>query len=108
MSVTDRVGQPILYLVRHAEVPGDKKGTMRGLLNEKLDEDGKQQTAELAQLFADKYVAAGYTDDLKRTQQTIQPIAASKGFTIGIEPELRSWDVGYDLEGRSIEANRDK
>ena len=108
MAVTDRIGEAVLYLGRHAEVPGDKKGTMRGLLNERLDAEGERQAQELAELFEDKYLIAGYVDDLKRTQQTVEPIAAKKGFTIGIDPELRSWDIGSDLEGRSIEANRDK
>ncbi len=108
MAVTDRIGDVVLYLGRHAEVPGDKKGTMRGLLNEKLDGKGEKQAQELAELFADRYLTAIYTDDLDRTQQTGQPIAAKKDIPIRIDPELRSWDVGPDLEGRSIEANKDK
>ena len=107
MAVTDRIGEPILYLARHAEVKRDKEGRMRGLLNDSLDEDGERQAQELAELFNDKYVAAGFTDDLDRTKQTLQPIAAAKDFHMGVDTELRSWDVGSDLEGRSIEANKD-
>jgi len=108
MAVSDRVGEVILYIGRHAEVKKDKEGKMRGLLNDPLDEKGQRQADELAELFADKYLAAAFTDDLKRTQQTIQPLAAKKELKIQIDTELRSWDVGTELEGKSIEANKDK
>lgn len=107
MAVSDKIGAVILYIVRHAEVKKDADEKMRGLLNDPLDEKGQKQATELAELFRDLYVAALYCDDLKRTRQTLEPIAAVKDLTINIDPELRSWDVGA-LEGKSIEANKDK
>ena len=108
MAVTDKIGSVVLNIARHAEVPGDKKGTMRGLLNEKLDEAGQKQADELADLFRDIPLAAAFTDDLTRTQQTLEPILAGKGIKGQVDVELRSWDVGPELEGKSIEANKAK
>lgn len=107
MAVSDKIGSVILYIVRHAEVKKDVDGKMRGLLNDPLDEKGQKQAQGLADLFRDRYLAAVFSDDLKRTKQTLEPIASQKDLVINIDPELRSWDVG-ELEGRSIEANKDK
>lgn len=108
MAVTDRIGDVVLYIGRHAEVKKDKEGKMRGLLNDPLDDKGQKQAEELAALFEDKYLSAIFTDDLKRTQQTVQPLAAKKNLTIQVDTELRSWDVGSELEGKSIEANKER
>lgn len=107
MGIADKIGTVILYIVRHAEVKKDADGKMRGLLNDPLDEKGQKQAQGLADLFRDRYVAAVFSDDLKRTKQTLEPIAAAKDLVINIDPELRSWDVG-EFEGRSIAANKDK
>lgn len=107
MAVIDRMGSVILYIARHAEVKLDKEGKLRGLLNTSLDEKGQRQADELAEIFKDKTLYAAYADDLKRTQETLLPIVAAKGLKMRIDPELRSWDVGSDLEGKSIEANKD-
>lgn len=107
MAVSDKIGSIILYIVRHAEIKKDAEGKMRGLLNDPLDAKGEKQAQQLADLFRDRYVSAVYSDDLKRTKQTLEPIAAAKDLVINIDCDLRSWDVGA-LEGKSIEANKDK
>lgn len=107
MAVSDKVGEVVLYIARHAEVRKDREGKMRGLINDSLDEKGQKQADELAAMFEDKPLYAVYVDDLKRTQQTIEPLAAKKGLKLRVDPDLRSWDVGSDLEGKSIEANKD-
>lgn len=107
MAVTDRIGDVVLYVGRHAEVKKDAEGKMRGLLNDPLDEKGRKQAGEIASLFEDKALNGIYADDLKRTQQTLEPLAERKGLRIRIDPELRSWDIGSDLEGKSIDANKD-
>lgn len=107
MAVSDKIGSVILYIVRHAEVKKDAEGKMRGLLNDPLDDKGEKQANELADLFADKYLGGVYTDDLKRTRQTVEPIAARCDLQMYTDTDLRSWDVGA-LEGKSIEANKDK
>lgn len=107
MAVADRIGEVVLYVGRHAEVKKDAEGKMRGLLNDPLDEKGRKQAEEIASLFEEKPLYGIYADDLKRTQQTLEPLAARKGLKIRIDPELRSWDVGSNLEGKSIEANKE-
>lgn len=81
---------------------------MRGLLNDPLDPRGEKQAEELASLFKAKQLNAIYVDDLKRTRQTAEPVAAVKGIKIRFDTELRSWDVGTELEGKSIEAKKDE
>jgi broad specificity phosphatase PhoE len=108
MAASDKMGEVVLYIGRHAEVQKDKEGKMRGLLNDSLDSRGQKQADELAALFRDKPLTAIYVDDLARTRQTAEPIAAVKGIKIHFDTELRSWDIGSELEGKSIEANEEE
>jgi broad specificity phosphatase PhoE len=94
--------------VRHATVSADTAGIIRGTLNSGLDDQGEAEAADLADLFEDKPVSAVYSDDLKRTYHTAISIAHCKGLEVVQDPDLRSWDVGPDLEGRSISANEDE
>jgi broad specificity phosphatase PhoE len=108
MGVADRIGEVVLYIARHAEVQKDKEGKMRGLINDPLDAKGERQAQELAKLFEGKPLTAIYVDDLKRTRQTAEPVAARNGLKIRFDTELRSWDVGPELEGKSIESKKDE
>lgn len=102
----DKLGEPLLYVIRHANVELDDKGAIRGLLDAHLDEKGEAQAKELADFFADSPVSAIYVDDLARTYQTALPLADSKHIEIKKDIALRSWDAGTELEGRLIEANK--
>jgi broad specificity phosphatase PhoE len=108
MAVSDKIGQVILYVLRHANVAADKKGTIRGTTNPSLDEKGRKQAGEAREFFKDIALSWIATDDLKRTEQTVLPIADEKQLEVEIDVELRSWDVGPDLENKSIEAKRDE
>lgn len=108
MSVTDKIGQVLLYGIRHAHVKEDSEGTIRGTLNPSLDEEGEEQARDLAQWFENKPLSFVVTDDLDRTEQTAMPIANQQQLEIMRDIGLRSWDVGPDLEGRSIKANEDE
>jgi 2,3-bisphosphoglycerate-dependent phosphoglycerate mutase len=105
MAPSDKIGDVILYIARHAEVDEDREGTIRGTLNIQLNEKGERQANELADLFERITLSAIYTDDLDRTYHTALPIAEAQGIEIQRDPELRSWDVGPELEGKSIDAN---
>jgi probable phosphoglycerate mutase len=102
-----KIGTAILYIVRHAEVALDKTKTIRGLMNPGLDDKGKEDAQGLVEFFKDIELSAIYTDDLKRAYQTALPVAYDKDITIEIDPELRSWDVGTELEGEKIEDHED-
>src|SRR6266446_2596948 len=103
--VTDKIGQPLMYLVRHATIDLDVKGKIRGTQNEPLNEEGEDEATELEEFFADLPVSAVYSDDLDRTYHTAIRIAHGKDLEVTQDIDLRSWDVGWDLEGLSIAAN---
>ena len=106
MAISDKVGSVLLYGVRHAQVAMDAKGTMRGLENPSLDEKGEKQRDELLDYFKDIPLSGIATDDLDRTQQTVLPIAEAKALELQVDIDLRSWDVGPELEGKSIETHK--
>lgn len=87
---------------------GDAEGTVRGLLNEGLSDEGERQCAELADYFKDIPISAVYSDDLKRSYHTAITIAHTHDLEVTQDIDLRSWDLGSDLEGRSITANEDE
>jgi len=106
MAVSDKIGAVLLYIVRHANVAMDSKGTMRGLENPSLDAKGEKQRDELSDYFRDIQLSGIAADDLDRTQQTVLPIADAQGLELTIDLGLRSWDVGTELEGKSIEGHK--
>jgi broad specificity phosphatase PhoE len=103
-----KVGDICLYVVRHGQVPEDADGTIRGLLNPSLDPKGRRDARGVAEFFKAIPLSFVVTDDLKRTKQTAKPIAESKSLRMEIDPDLRSWDVGTELEGEDIEENKDE
>ncbi len=103
-----KIGEIVLYVIRHAQVPMDKDGTIRGLLNPSLDSKGRRDAAKVAEFFKEIPLSFVVTDDLKRTQQTGKPLADAKKLRMEIDPDLRSWDVGTELEGEDIEENADE
>jgi broad specificity phosphatase PhoE len=107
-TASDKIGQCVLYIVRHANVAEDSKGLIRGLLNPPLDAKGKRGAQDVVEFFKDKPISAIYADDLKRTKQTALPLAADKELEVQIDPDLRSWDVGTELEGKPIDEHEDE
>jgi broad specificity phosphatase PhoE len=106
--VGDKIGGIVLYVIRHAEVAEDAEGTIRGLLNPPLDPKGRRDAKTVAKFFKDIPFSFVATDDLKRTQQTAKPLSDAKGLRMEIDPDLRAWDVGTELEGEDIEENKDE
>jgi broad specificity phosphatase PhoE len=106
MRMDWRIGEVLLYLVRHGEVDADRDGLIRGLQNDELNETGQKQAKEIAWYFKRHPLSAIFTDDLERTYQTALPTGEAQELAIGRDPGLRSWDVGSDLEGKSIEAHK--
>jgi broad specificity phosphatase PhoE len=106
--VSDKIGAVILYVIRHANVAEDKEGTIRGLLNPGLDDKGRRDREKIVSFFKEIPLSFIVTDDLKRTQQTAKPLADAKKLRLEIDPNLRSWDVGSELEGEEIEEHKDE
>lgn len=103
-----KIGEIVLYVIRHAQVPMDADGTIRGLLNPALDSKGRRDAEKVAEFFRNIPLSFVVTDDLKRTQQTAKPLCDAKNLRMEIDPDLRSWDVGTELEGEDIEENEDE
>jgi broad specificity phosphatase PhoE len=95
-----------MYLVRHALVDLDVEEKIRGTQNVALNEQGEREAAELGDFFRDIPISAVYSDDLDRTYHTALSIAEPHSLTVDKDTLLRSWDVGSDLEGHSIENNK--
>src|SRR5215471_14963554 len=106
MASQNQLGDVLMYLVRHALVDLDVEDKIRGTQNVPLNEDGERETQELADFFRDLPISAIYSDDLDRTYHTAIAIAEAKHIRVTKDVLLRSWDVGSDLEGKSINANR--
>lgn len=100
------VGDALMYLVRHCLVDLDVEEKIRGTQNVSLNEEGEKEAAEVADFFRDLPVSAIYSDDLDRTYHTAISIGKAKHLEVEKDVLLRSWDVGSDLEGKSIDANR--
>lgn len=100
----DKLGEVLLYIVRHCEVGLDSERKIRGLQNESLNETGEEQSKELAEFFANLPISAVYSDDLERSYHTAIVIAHTHDLEVTQDIALRSWDLG-ELEGRSIDAN---
>jgi broad specificity phosphatase PhoE len=100
------MGELLMYLVRHALVDLDTEERIRGTQNVALNEEGEREAEELADFFRDRPIAAVYSDDLDRTYHTAMTIATEHDLKVRQDVALRSWDVGNDLEGKSIEAHK--
>jgi 2,3-bisphosphoglycerate-dependent phosphoglycerate mutase len=100
------IGELLMYLVRHALVDLDIEEKIRGTQNVPLNQEGEEEAMELADFFKQKPIAAVYSDDLDRTYHTAIAIAEPHDLHVHKDVLLRSWDVGSDLEGKSIESNK--
>jgi|HubBroStandDraft_6_1064221.scaffolds.fasta_scaffold00605_27 broad specificity phosphatase PhoE len=109
MFATDaasRIGNPILYIVRHAQNDDDANDRIRGLKDQPLNATGEKQLEALRDFFSDRMVLGVYTDDLSRTRATAMAIAQACNCGVETDLGLRSWDVGSKLEGRSMAAHK--
>lgn len=101
-----KLGRVLMYLVRHCLVDLDTEEKIRGTQNVPLNKEGEEEAAEVADFFRNLPISAVYSDDLDRTYHTAISIGKAKDLEVKQDVLLRSWDVGADLEGKSIDANR--
>src|SRR5262249_17917763 len=88
-----------IFLVRHAEKDSDASDAL-------LSKTGEQRATCLAQTLRDARIGAIYVTEVKRTQQTAEPLARS----LGMEPILVKADdtsalvskVRQDLSGKNV------
>lgn len=106
MASNNANGDLLMYLVRHALVDLDQEERIRGTQNVPLNEEGQEEALELAEFFRDRPISGVYSDDLDRTYHTAISIAHQHDMAVKKDILLRSWDVGSDLEGKSIDQNQ--
>lgn len=95
----------LVYLVRHGSVVGAETQRFVGHLDVPLSPLGERQMAALAERLAHVKLAAVYTSDLARTQQSGRILAASHGLAPIPVPELREFAMG-DWEGLTADQIR--
>lgn len=87
-----------LYLVRHGQTSWNVAQKAQGHTDIPLDDEGLRQAEMLAEAFAPVQLAEVLTSDLRRSEQTAEPIARATGAPLVREPRLRERSFG-DWEG---------
>lgn len=84
-----REGSGTIFLVRHAEKVSDARDAL-------LSKTGEQRATCLAQTLRDAHVSAIYTTEVKRTQQTAEPLAKEQR----IQPVIIRGDDSGELAAK--------
>ena len=100
-------GAVVVYLVRHGRTPLNAEGVLRGRLDPPLDDAGRAEAAVLGDLFVGVPLAAIVSSPLSRARETAEPIVATTGAPLDIDPALSDRDYGQwagtrqdEVEGR--------
>jgi len=83
-----------LYLIRHGETDWNVEGRWQGHADVPLNERGLQQAAQIAQKLTGAGLAAIYSSDLQRAQETAQAISAATRLPVQTDPRLREINQG--------------
>jgi alpha-ribazole phosphatase len=89
-----------VLFVRHAET--DMAGRFCGHSDPDLNDNGRTQLTELAQLLSGERIDEVYSSDLRRAMSTAQAIAQARKIPLSPRPALREIDFGR-WEGLSWE-----
>jgi probable phosphoglycerate mutase len=91
-----------LFLVRHGESTWNWERRVQGQHDPPLSRRGKQQARELATRLGGHPVAGYYSSDLRRAQETAEPLTESLGREPTLLPGLREIALGQ-WEGKTRE-----
>jgi broad specificity phosphatase PhoE len=91
-----------LALVRHAEAAEDARGRCYGALDVCLSDEGRAQSATLAEAFRRSPVTGVVSSPAARAHETAAPVAAAHRLEVEIVEPLRELDFGQ-LEGRAYD-----
>jgi broad specificity phosphatase PhoE len=83
-----------ILLARHGESDWNHTKRWQGHADRPLTEKGRGQAQTLAAKLEDTEIDAVYSSDLQRARETAEIVAASKGLTVEVLPDLREVDVG--------------
>jgi len=84
-----------LILARHGETDWNRDGRFQGHADPPLNERGREQALELAELLVDEPIEAVYSSDLRRAHETARIVADRQGLDVIVDPQLRERDVGH-------------
>jgi len=86
---------PTLILLRHGKSTANGAGVLAGRTEGvQLDETGAAEAANLVQRLAGVPIAEIVRSPMLRCEQTVAPLAADRGLTPLVEPELSEVDYG--------------
>ena len=89
-----------VFLLRHGQTDWNAERRLQGHLDMPLNAVGRWQAEQLGQALAGEGIAAIYSSDLLRAQQTAQPLAHRLALPVQADPALRERHFGR-LEGLS-------
>jgi broad specificity phosphatase PhoE len=93
----------LILLARHGQTDFNAPPTrIQGSLDPPLNELGRSQARELAELVADKGIVALYASDMRRARETADIVGERIGLEPLIEPRVRECGWGA-WEGRLVE-----
>jgi broad specificity phosphatase PhoE len=84
----------LLYLVRHGETVYNAEGRIQGQSDAPLSALGHRQSAAVAEALAALPIEALYSSPLRRTRQTVEPIAARLELPVHDDRRLMELDAG--------------
>lgn len=84
----------VAYFVRHGQTELNKNADFKGDLQVGLNDEGKAQAEKLADLFKNRNISEAHSSDLRRAQETIQPILAGRGLKKNNTKALEALNVG--------------
>ena len=94
-----------IVLVRHGETDWNRERRFQGHADQPLNEAGRRQAGELADILGGERLAAVYTSPLRRARETAAIVAERVGLEAHELEALREIDVG-DWQGLTIEEIR--
>ena len=85
----------ILYLARHGETDWNAEGRWQGHTDIPLNDAGRRQARELAEVLRPRGVRLALSSDLSRARETAQIVAQTLGVPLGhADPDLRERRFG--------------
>jgi len=85
----------LFYVGRHGTTNLNQEDRFRGPLNVDLDTEGRQDAEELSNFFDRIKLGGILSSDRNRALETALMVGGHRDLTPHVEPNLRSWNVGY-------------
>jgi broad specificity phosphatase PhoE len=98
---------PCIVLCRHGETSLNSskdrsQERLRAWIDTPLVEEGLLQAEKLSHYFSSFPISKIITSDLIRAQSVAQSIARRNDVPIYLDPGMRPWDMGVNLQGRPV------